>query len=885
MYSSLRFRTKSKILIGTCAPLILLIALSGVFTFALSSLAETNRWVSHTQGVLTNASEIVGSAVDMETGMRGFLLAGREQFLEPYRTGADAAHAQIEALQQTVNDNPRQVDRLADAERILNGWQADVAAPAIALRREIGDAETMNDVADLVAEQRGKVYFDRFRDQIDLFISRETDLLAERSAASDMARAELSQCMAYSQESAGWVEHTHSVIASATQLLALAVDMETGMRGYLLAGDSAFLEPYESGRESFFADLEALQQTVSDNPAQVERLADIAVTIRHWMNEVVTPAFELRAAVNRGARTHRELESYVAEGRGKEYFDAFRGQLATFIGVEQELMEQRIALADEADVHASEAVITLAENDRWTTHTYEVIGQANAVLAAAVDMETGMRGYLLAGRETFLEPYTDGEAQFRTLVADLREKVSDNPPQVALLDAMAATLGEWQAEVVTPMINLRRAIGDAPTMDDMADLIAEERGKAFFDEFRAIMTAFEQEEQGLMAVRQANSEDTSDLANLLLWGCVGAGILVGGGFGLGIGNSIAKPIVDITQAMGSLAKGNTSITVPGTGRHDEVGDMAQAVEVFKQNMVRNQELAADAEREQEGRSRRAERIGSLTHSFDGGVSDRLETMTTAAARMQETATGLSATAEQSSRQSTACAGASEQAGNNVQTVASAAEELSSSIEEIGRQVDRSTKIAATAVSEADESNMRVKTLSDSAEKIGQVVQLITTIAKQTNLLALNATIEAARAGDAGKGFAVVASEVKSLANQTAKATEEIAAQVAGIQGATSGTVDSIQSISRRIREMSEIATVVASAVEEQNAATQEIARNVQQAAAGSAEVSTNISGVRTAARDTGTAAGDMLQSATTLAGQAEDLRAYVQRFLTEVRAA
>jgi len=221
----------------------------------------------------------------------------------------------------------------------------------------------------------------------------------------------------------------------------------------------------------------------------------------------------------------------------------------------------------------------------------------------------------------------------------------------------------------------------------------------------------------------------------------------------------------------------------------------------------------------------------------------------------------------------------------VQTVASAAEELASSILEIGRQVSTSAQLATTAADDAETSDHQVQALAASAQKIGEVIQLITSIAEQTNLLALNATIEAARAGDAGKGFAVVASEVKSLANQTAKATDDIAAQISGIQEATGATVASIKGISQRIKDMREIATQVAAAVEEQNAATQEIARNVQQAASGTREVSTNIVGVSEAATQTGRAAEDVLNASGELSRQAGQLKGFVQQFLADVRAA
>ena len=274
----------------------------------------------------------------------------------------------------------------------------------------------------------------------------------------------------------------------------------------------------------------------------------------------------------------------------------------------------------------------------------------------------------------------------------------------------------------------------------------------------------------------------------------------------------------------------------------------------------------------------------LADNFEANVKGVVEMVSSGSTEMQGAAQSMSSTAEETSRQATAVAAAAEQASANVQTVASAAEELSQSVEEVGRQVEQSNKVAENAVQEAKRTNEKVQGLAEAAQKIGDVVNLINDIASQTNLLALNATIEAARAGEAGKGFAVVASEVKSLAGQTAKATEEIAAQVGAIQSATTEAVSAIQGIGNTIGEISKIATVIASAVEEQSAATKEIATNVNQAAVGTQEVSNNISGVTQAAGETGEAANQVLASAGELSQQAEILRKQVDDFLVEVRA-
>jgi methyl-accepting chemotaxis protein len=349
--------------------------------------------------------------------------------------------------------------------------------------------------------------------------------------------------------------------------------------------------------------------------------------------------------------------------------------------------------------------------------------------------------------------------------------------------------------------------------------------------------------------------------------------------------AICTPLDAMTGAMGSLASGNTGIEIPTLTRKDEIGNMAAAMQVLKVNAIRADEMAAEQRKQHEAKTKRAEMLENRTAEFDRSVSQALKTVTAATVEAQDTTAALLATAEQTSRQATIVSSASEEATGSVQTVAAATEQLSGSIREISRQVSRSAAIANKAVAEAERTDGQVRGLADAAEKIGEVVKLISDIASQTNLLALNATIEAARAGEAGKGFAVVAAEVKNLATQTGRATEEISAQIAAIQGATSNSVAAIQGIGKIIGEINEVATSIASAVEQQGVATHAIARNIQQAASGTQQVSSNIGGVTQAADDTGRAAGRMLAATGDLAKQSETLRAEVDLFLRDIKAA
>ncbi|WCS27955.1 methyl-accepting chemotaxis protein [Methylobacterium sp. NMS14P] len=349
---------------------------------------------------------------------------------------------------------------------------------------------------------------------------------------------------------------------------------------------------------------------------------------------------------------------------------------------------------------------------------------------------------------------------------------------------------------------------------------------------------------------------------------------------------VSRPIQAMTGAMTVLAAGDTGGEVPYRARRDEVGAMAAAVQVFKDNLIRTRHLEEEtAQARLAAEDQRKAGMRQMADGFEAAVGGIIGTVSSSATELQATAQAMTATATETASQSTTVAAAAEEAASNVSTVAAAAEELGSSVQEIGRQVQGSASLAQAAVSEADQTAHLVQALSQSAARIGDMVGMISGIAGQTNLLALNATIEAARAGAAGRGFAVVASEVKALAEQTAKATEEIARQIGEVQGVTAQAVTAIGGITGRIREIDTLATSIAAAVEQQGAATQEIVRNVAQASAGTNAVTGNIAGVAQASEETGAAAGQVLSAASELSRQSEHLGAEVNRFLATVRAA
>ena len=614
------------------------------------------------------------------------------------------------------------------------------------------------------------------------------------------------------------VNHTYQVIGQARALESSAVDMETGMRGYLLAGKTEFLEPYLEGKSGFEELMISLKKSVADDPQQLEVLNEIEDTIDSWLVQVIEPSIALRKQVSDELNMH-DLANLVGEGKGRSYMDKFRRQI-------EEFLQSELPILDEQKLVASDETLDV-EPKGWTEETQSIAQQLiKELFNAAIEMENGMRGYLLAGKEEFLEPYTLGKSQVLTRVEELSEFVNENPQQVQLLDNLGKTIADWQEKVAEPNIELRRKIVGVKTMDDISDLVGQAKGKQFFDRFREQIATFIEREEALTNERQSKAENVAFIARCSVIAGTGIIILLAATIAFVLIRSITDPIASTVRKLQLVASGDLTQRLDNS-RNDELGELATSFNSFVDQLngiIGN--LNQDAIK-----------LNNSSHAMSGVATELAFKTEDANGRT----TTVAAAAEQMSTNMNSMAESTERVSVNVNDVANSIGEMTSSISEVANNAENAANIAGEASQLARSSNERIQDLGTAANEIGNVIDVIQDIAEQTNLLALNATIESARAGDAGKGFAVVAGEVKELARQTAAATDDIRDRIQGIQRSTSEAIESVREIGNVIGRINDTSRSIASAVEQQNATTKQIAANVSETAAASEAVSRGVS--------------------------------------------
>lgn len=613
--------------------------------------------------------------------------------------------------------------------------------------------------------------------------------------------------------------------------------------------------------------LRELQEQTQQKLGEIIELgADKAVV--SGLSETIKSINEAAQSLAKAARERLD----IAALHDKQY-DALRSAQSAFVGAASPAM-----LNAQTQVNAILGSANLSAED--ATEAAQTVGQLGNVVASGNLAAADMSAALSANTADKLD---DIQKEFKTAQGRLRSNLDllPNNQGTKMLRETAEkllALGTGKSGV----FNLREK-----------ELDSTDYGQTILDETRKLNVGLgisvQQLVDGVQKETNASTfqarQDIS-LATIVML-ALGALTLVGSALfvWLYVGRNILRRIAGLQRAMQMLSAGDLDTEIARSRYTDEIGAMTDTLHVFRDSMVEARALASEQDKDRAAKAERAARMEAKIAEFEGAVRTALDNLAQSANSMQATAQSMSTTADQSNALVNAVASAAEETSVNVQTVSAGTEQLSSSIAEISRQVVTSAEIAKKAVSEAGATDTTVQSLADSASRISVVVDLIQTIASQTNLLALNATIEAARAGEAGRGFAVVASEVKSLASQTAKATEEIRAQITSMQSVTTSAVGAIRGIGQTIGEINDVTTTIAAAVEEQGAATREIARNIQHAAGGTSEVSSNIVGVSTASAEAGAAASEVLGASDALRREADMLRGEIDAFLNNMRAA
>jgi len=592
-----RFGFKTKIMAGVCGPLLLFVLLFGLTCVSMDRQRDTDRWVEKTHDILHRTARIESIVLTMSAEVRGFLLSGAAELLTAYETEKGRLQEEIDAIETLLSDRPEQAARIDDIAQVLHEWEEAATAEAIALRQEIGDAETMNDIAERVRQAESKAHFRELRGQIGEFIRNQETEIRERKETALATYTKVHNALENLLETDRQFQRDLDALQQIHALIKVAGKMERGLRGYLLSGESVYLEIYETGREALPKRLSRLSIYLADAPKLAEALEDAGRIIQYWDEEIAGPAIEMKKTSDKTLSAMINLSVFLENRGGSAYFDAFLKRIETIRETAYKRMEARREKTSIAIFHSVANIKTLGDASERLDTAHRAIQEALWALIAAINTETGMRGFLLTGVESFLTPYHEGSSIFYDRLQALRKAVSHKTEQVLLLREIESTFSAWLDQVTTPLILLRRDIGHSATMDDMADLIKAGKGEEYLSRFRDLLDAVEADARKSLDRRKAENDRMVAWTQRIMAVGVPVTLLLSLLAAMALARSIGRPVEQVATDLGESARtiGSAADHVSDAGGQLSEGAAQQAA-ALEESAASLEEMAALASR-------------------------------------------------------------------------------------------------------------------------------------------------------------------------------------------------------------------------------------------------------------------------------------------------
>ncbi len=778
-----RFGFKTRIMSGACGPLLLLVLLFGLTYVSLERQRDTDRWVEKTHEILHHTSRIESIVLTMSTEVRGFLLSGVADLLMAYEAEKVRLQEEIGSLRSLLPDRPEQLKRIDDIARTLQEWEETATAEAIALRREIGDAETMNDIGERVRQAESKAYFRRLRDQIGDFTGNQETEIEKRKETTRATYIQVHNILENLMETDRQFQRDLDVLQQIYAIDDIAGKMERGLRGYLLSKEATYLKMYETAREMLPERLSRLAIFLKDDPELVRTLEDAVPIIRYWEQEIADPAIELKKTLDNSPAAMIKLSVFMENRGGGAYYEAFLKRVESIRSAAYQRMEERRKKASIAIFHSVANIKTLGDASGRLDRAHRAIQEALRMLIAAINAETGMRGFLLTGVESLLSPYHEGSSTFHERLDALREAVSHKTEQLLLLKEIESTFSAWLDRVTTPLLLLRREIGHSATMDDMADLIKAGAGEARLSRFRDLLNAIENDTRNALDRRRAENAQMAAWTQRLMAVGLPVALLLSLLAAGALARNISRPIEQVASGLRASGRTIASAADHVSEASDRLSEgAARQAGALEESAAALEEMAtlADQNARHTGEAIRIVGDSQETHSDVSQQADTLAGTMAAIRKAGEKSGGIIKTIDDIAFQTDLLAlnaaveaARAGETGAGFAVVASEVRKLALRSAEAARETADELEETARGIADADAAVGQVRAaidgLSQAARKTGKIVEEI----------AAGSEDQARRAKEISESAASmdrITRETASTAEETAASAEQMAAQ-------------------------------------------------------------------------------------------------------------